>query len=358
MVPDSPITGSGVADRRPRSAACGWSSVYSTGSLFTNISGSVTRESGLVPPIRPRTTADPDAFAAAIFSGRPFVGAAALAAGVLSEHELRTQFRRVLPGIHLSTGFDYDASARVRAAWLWAPPGAVIAGSAAALLHGEWQVAAEEVHRAVDLYLPRTVRAPRGIRIHALRQPLRAQELAVLDSIPFTAVGRTALDLARWHRDPLRAAIAVDAVCNVTQTPVPGVEEYARTTERLHGRRRALKLFERCDHRADSPRETRLRLIIKDSPLPDPEPQVTILDSAGSHIATADLAYRANRVALFYDGESHLDREQRDWDSSVTARLFDEGWLDLRITSGMMNDPATLVRRVWEMLRRQASRAA
>ena len=358
MVPDSPITGSGVADRRPRSAACGWSSVYSTGSLFTNISGSVTRESGPVPPIRPRTTADPDAFAAAIFSGRPFVGAAALAAGVLSEHELRTRFRRVLPGIHLSTGFDYDASARVRAAWLWAPPGAVIAGSAAALLHGEWQVAAEEVHRAVDLYLPRTVRAPRGIRIHALRQPLRAQELAVLDSIPFTAVGRTALDLARWHRDPLRAAIAVDAVCNVTQTPVPDVEEYARTTERLHGRRRALKLFERCDHRADSPRETRLRLIIKDSPLPDPEPQVTILDSAGSHIATADLAYRANRVALFYDGESHLDREQRDWDSSVTARLFDEGWLDLRITSGMLNDPATLVRRVWEMLRRQASRAA
>lgn len=309
-----------------------------------------------MPPIRTRATADTDAFAAAVFSGRPFVGAAALAAGVVSEHELRTRFRRVLPGIHLSTGFAYDASARVRAAWLWAPPGAMIAGAAAALLHGDRQVAPDEVHRAVDLYLPRTVRAPHGIRIHSLRQPLRTTELATLDSMPFTAVGRTALDLARWHHDPLRAAIAVDAVCNVTRTPVTAIEEYARTTKRIHGRRRALKLLERCDHRADSPRETRLRLIIRDSPLPDPEPQVAIADSAGRHIVTADLAYRAHRVALLYDGESHLDREQRDWDSSVTARLFDEGWLDLRITSGMLHDPATLLRRIGEMLRRQGLR--
>lgn len=323
---------------------------------MANISGSVTRESGPVPPIRTRATADTDAFAAAVFSGRPFVGAAALAAGVVSEHELRTRFRRVLPGIHLSTGFAYDASARVRAAWLWAPPGAMIAGAAAALLHGDRQVAPDEVHRAVDLYLPRTVRAPHGIRIHSLRQPLRTTELATLDSMPFTAVGRTALDLARWHHDPLRAAIAVDAVCNVTRTPVTAIEEYARTTKRIHGRRRALKLLERCDHRADSPRETRLRLIIRDSPLPDPEPQVAIADSAGRHIVTADLAYRAHRVALLYDGESHLDREQRDWDSSVTARLFDEGWLDLRITSGMLHDPATLLRRIGEMLRRQGLR--
>ena len=61
-------------------------------------------------------------------------------------------------------------------------------------------------------------------------------------------------------------------------------------------------------------------------------------------------------MALLYDGESHLDREQRDWDSAVTARLFDEGWLDLRITAGMLHDPATLLRRIREMLRRQGAR--
>lgn len=133
---------------------------------------------------------------------------------------------------------------------------------------------------------------------------------------------------------------------------------HARTLRGLHGLGRAFEILGQCDHRADSPPETRLRLSFLNSSLPMPEPQVAIADSFGRHIVTADLAYREQRVAMLYDGEGHLRREQRDWDSGVTARLFDEGWLDLRVTAGMMRDPATILRRVAEMLRRQGFRAA
>lgn len=306
-----------------------------------------------MPPTRPRDAVDSDAFAAAVFGGRPFVAAAALEIGIVSDHELRTRFTRVLPGIHLVTGSAYDVLARIRAAWLWAPRGAVIAGAAAALLHGERQVAPEEINRGIDLYLTQAARAPDGIRIRRLRRPLESADVTERTSMRCTTVGRTAVDLARWHSDPLQATIAVDAVCNATRTPVARVADYASSTPGLHGKRHVQRILDQCDHRADSPRETMLRLIIRDSPLPTPEPQVQIADSAGRHIVTADLAYRAHRVALLYDGEHHLRREQRDWDSTVTARLFDEGWLDLRITSGMLRDPAILVRRIAEMLRRQ-----
>lgn len=310
-----------------------------------------------MPPSRPRAAVDSGAFADAIFSGRPFVGTAAIDAGIITPHDLRDRFRRLLPGIYQATGFISDAPARVRAAWLWAPPGAALAGSAAALLHGDRRVAAEEVLTTVDLYLPRTARAPRGIRIHPLRRPLEEADLTEVGLMRCTSVSRTALDLARWHRDPMAAIIAVDAVCNATKTPVETVADHARTLRGIHGLGHAVGVLSRCDHRADSPPETRLRLRFLDSPLPNPEPQVKIADSAGRHIVTADLAYREHRVAVLYDGQGHLRREQRDWDSNVTARLFDEGWLDLRVTAGMMRDPATILRRVAEMLRRQGFRA-
>ena len=253
----------------------------------------------------------------------------------------------------MATGHDFDAYARVRAVWLWAPRGAVLAGAAAALIHGEHQASSPEVLRAVDLYVPRHTRSPRGIRIHRLPQPLSESDIVDKHGMRCTSVSRTALDLARWQHDPLKATMAVDAVCNITNTPVSEVQTYARTTKGLHDYQRAMGLLEHCDYRAGSPRETWLRLIIEDSPLPMPDLQVEISDSASSHIVTADLAYREEKVALHYDGEHHLDREQRDWDSNVTARLFDEGWLDLRITAGMLRDPQTLLRRIAEMLRRQ-----
>ncbi|MDO5678593.1 MAG: hypothetical protein Q4G35_13945, partial [Propionibacteriaceae bacterium] len=83
------------------------------------------------------------------------------------------------------------------------------------------------------------------------------------------------------------------------------------------------------------------------------EIQLEIRDSGGRKIATADLGYRRQRVALFYDGGGHLQREQRDWDSDVTARLAEEDWRSFRVTAGMMRRPDVVMRRTAGLLRRQ-----
>jgi hypothetical protein len=268
--------------------SCGTSSTSSTAAFSEADRRGRVREGVCVPTTSSLlavdgTTgaADAAAFARAVHGGRPFVGTAAVAAGILTPHDLRVRFTRILPGVHLARGATLDADGRVRAVALWAPPGSVIAGHAAALLHGEREVSEEMVHRVVDVYLSSSARTPRRIRVRRVHVPFRSEDVTVINGITCTSVGRTALDLARWEPHDVEAIVAVDALCNATGTPVSSVAAATRTLRGLHGRRRALALFDRCDHRADSPPETRLRLEYADSPLPDPELQVEIRDSTG-----------------------------------------------------------------------------
>lgn len=101
---------------------------------------------------------------------------------------------------------------------------------------------------------------------------------------------------------------------------------------------RLQNLISLSDGNAGSPRETLLRLILHD--IPGLESQVKIYDPSGAFITQADLAIPELMVAIFYDGEDHLERAQRDYDSKVWALSDQMGWRTFRITSGMLSDPA------------------
>lgn len=61
-------------------------------------------------------------------------------------------------------------------------------------------------------------------------------------------------------------------------------------------------------------------------------------DSAGYQFSIADLAIQRIKLAIFYDGEGHLHRSQRDHDSKSLA-LADQGdWTTFRVTWGMLGD--------------------
>lgn len=89
---------------------------------------------------------------------------------------------------------------------------------------------------------------------------------------------------------------------------------------------------------AQSPRETCLRLILKD--IPGLETQVKFYDPNDLLLTAADCAVPQLKVAAFYDGEDHLARHQRDHDAKAWALLDQMGWRMLRVTSGMLSDPA------------------
>ena len=66
----------------------------------------------------------------------PFLGSEALARGALNRHQLRTQYRSVLPNVYLPKQVQPGLGQRIAAAWLWSNRRGTVAGNAAAALHG------------------------------------------------------------------------------------------------------------------------------------------------------------------------------------------------------------------------------
>jgi hypothetical protein len=116
----------------------------------------------------------------------------------------------------------------------------------------------------------------------------------------------------------------------------------ARGVSRL---RTALDL---TDSGAESPQESRLRLIIVRGGLPPPETQIEFRDL---HIRV-DMGWREWKVAVEYDGVQHwTDANQRAWDIERTELLETAGWVVVRVSAAMLAGPAILVERIRGKLR-------
>lgn len=219
-------------------------------------------------------------------------------------------------------------------------------GMAAAHLHGERWYAPESITRQVEIYAPGTPHAPVGVRLRRLRSPLPTGQLTTRHGVQMTAVSRTAIDVARWDDDDERAIAKVDALCNRTGTDVSEVSELALQLSGVRGLPRVRCLLSYCDRRADSPPETRLRLLLWRSDLPDPEVQVTIYSEHGVIVTTADFGYSREKVAIFYDGRVHSSRSTWERDSRINAELAELGWQVVRITAQMLRNPSAVVRQI------------
>lgn len=225
-------------------------------------------------------------------------------------------------------------------------------GMAAAHIHGERWYAPELVARQVEIYALGTPHTPGGVRLRRLRHPLPADQLTTRHGVAVTAVARTAIDVARWDDDDERAIAKVDALCNRTGTDVSEVRALAAQLSGVRGLPRVRGLLDHCDRRADSPPETRLRLILQRSDVPDPEVQVTIHNEFGAIVTTADFGYPREKVAIFYDGRVHSSRSTWERDSRINAELAEMGWQVVRITAQMMRNPAAVLRQIRAALAR------
>lgn len=285
-------------------------------------------------------------------NGQPFIGSDALSAGEITGAHLRSTCRRVFPDVYADASFPVDPLTQVRAAALWAPPGSVVCGLAAALIHGERWYAPEAVRSTVDLYVRGTPKVPVGVRLRRLRVSLPAEQIVMRSGLAITSVERTVVDVARWEDDDERAIAKIDALCNRTGTDVSVVRSFASGLDRLHGLRRVQRLLGLCDHSADSPPETRLRLILTRSGLPVATPQLRIFNEYGVKITVADFGFEKERVAIFYDGAVHRQRSTWEHDAQVNAELAELGWQVIRVTAQMLRSPATLLRLIDAALRR------
>lgn len=88
---------------------------------------------------------------------------------------------------------------------------------------------------------------------------------------------------------------------------------------------------------AESPPETVLRLVLADLAA-SCTAQIPVWDSDGSLLTVVDLEWEEERVFVFYDGEHHLQRTQRDHDSRVLGVLQRDGGRVHRVTAGQLRD--------------------
>jgi hypothetical protein len=206
----------------------------------------------------------------------------------------------------------------------------------------------------VDL-LPRdapvTVSVLRAARVwphprrKVVRTALAREDVTVLAGIPLTTPLRTAIDLGR-QADRTRALIALDAMCHRKLVRISELEEHAGLRS-LKGCRRLRELLTLVDPRAESPMETRLRLLLNDAGAPPPTPQHEVRASDGHLIGRVDLAYPGWRIAIEYEGDHHRERAQFRRDITRVNALRDAGWLVLRFTAyDVLKNPRHVVAHV------------
>lgn len=262
----------------------------------------------------------PAELAAAPFSGsavRSLVGRKALAGPA---------YQRLTRGAYWIAGEEVTHGRRIQAMLAVLPEEAALRGLSAAWRWGlRWATADDPVE--VALPHRRRVRSREGLLVTG--ESLDPDELSRHNGVRLTTVARTAFDLAR--RLPLEQAVAaVDALLRAGEVQPDAVLEIAERHGRASGRRQVVEALRLCDPRAESPRESLLRLAVARAGLPAPVPQFEV--RAGDRfMARLDLAWPEARVALEYDGAHHRERDQYGRDVARHNALRAAGWLVFQV---------------------------
>jgi hypothetical protein len=275
----------------------------------------------------------------------PFVGSEAIAQGALTKSQLATRCRRLFPDVYAERHVDVDAELRAKAAWLWTGRRGVIAGFAAAAMHGsKWVDDVPVVELIHD-----NGRSPAGIQTH--RDRIAEDEIDLVAGMPVTSPVRTALDFGCWY--PTVTAVAgIDALARAIEIKAADVELLARRYAGRRGIARARQAVDLFDPGAQSPKESWLRVVLIQAGLPRPQTQIPVLNEFGSAIAYLDMGWEDVKVAVEYDGEQHRsDRRQYTWDVRRLELLQRLGWIIVRVVAG--DRPAEIISRVRAALARR-----
>ena len=246
-------------------------------------------------------------------------------------------FERVGPDTYAGAGVDRTRLAvRLGATALWAGQRGVIAGPLAALALG-----AECPWDGAEVVLPvRPGSVPAGVLVRTDR--LAPHEVETLDDgVRVTSPLRTAFDLAR--RGPLVDAVAAaDALAFRGRFGTPALTELAAEHPRARGSRLLREVVELMDPRAESPMETRTRLVFVFHGVPAPVTQYEMF-LPGYGEVRVDFAWPfpgpgGRRLVVEYDGPEHRTIAGQNRDNRRDAALRRAGWEVVHVSSQLILD--------------------
>jgi hypothetical protein len=276
-----------------------------------------------------------------------FVGSEAVRLGRLSPYRLRTGFRAIYPDTYVADCAAPPLRTRSIAAWLWADRRGILAGLAAAALHGSQWIDDDE---PIEL-IWRNPHPPIGVITR--NQRVEPDEVTRVAGLPVTTLARTAFDLARQLRSG-EAVARLDALMRATPFSSEDVLLMAKRYPGTRGLRRLRAALPLIDGGAASPKETWLRLLLIGAGLPIPATQIPVQEK-WQLVACIDMGWEKYMVAAEYDGDHHrANRHQYARDQDRLRKLEELGWIVIRVIAE--DKPVDVVRRVRGALIRRGCR--
>ena len=162
--------------------------------------------------------------------------------------------------------------------------------------------------------------------------------------MPATSITRTLRD-ACLRLSLVEAVVVADMALRMRLTTAAALSQSVDKSSGAQGVRKLRKVMELAEPAAESPMETRLRMLLVLGGLPRPEAQVVIRDGWHRFVGRPDLYYREQRLGIEYDGGIHRDKLAED--DRRQNRLLEAGVRLLRFTAGdVFNTPDVVLSQV------------
>jgi very-short-patch-repair endonuclease len=285
--------------------------------------------------------------ASVVNTRRPFTRADALAAGVSPKQLRGSRFRRIFRGVLIDARVPDGAWVRTAAALMIHPPEAFASHFSAGRLYGVPLPTEPAEHVTVFEADRRAFRV--GIKCHATKFAV-PDDVAVLQGLRVSTPCRMFVELASVL-GLVELVVVGDALIRLGLATRREIVAYCNDSPAHHaGDARRAASYVR--DRVESPMETRLRMLLVLSGLPEPEINHEVAEADGVALYRFDLSYPELRLVVEYDGRQHAD-DPRQWAHDIERRewLDDHGWKLLVVTSaGIYREPVRTVERVRQAL--------
>jgi very-short-patch-repair endonuclease len=256
----------------------------------------------------------------------PFTREEASDAGVTRRQLSGLAYRRLGPGLYCWVGLKESPLLSLSAVARRLPAGAAFSGMTAAWLHGLDVAPCNPIE--VTIPDPGGTRRRAGVSVS--RASLGADEILLLRGVPTSTALRTVVDVG--GRNPLTEAVVIaDLFLHARLVTINRLHAYVAEHPGAKGVARLRRVVDLAEPKAESAMETRLRMLLVLAGLPRPEVQVPIHDDYGNFLGRPDLLYRAERLAIEFDGANH--RERMVDDNRRQNGLVGAGYRLLRFTA-------------------------
>ena len=280
---------------------------------------------------------------------KPFTIEEARRAGLRRWHLEGASWRRVGSSTYIWAGLPETPIETLAGALRRLPAGTAFSGLTAAWLHGIGVSPCDPIEVTVRTGVGVSARAGIAVR----RSPLGGDDVVDVRGMPTTSVVRTLAEVCCRLRIT-EAVVMADAALHLGRVSIHQLTSWARAHAGCPGITTFRRVIELAEPAAESPMESRLRMVLVLGGLPRPKAQASIHDRTGRFVGRPDLYYESQRLGIEYDGGTH--RNSLAEDNRRQNRLLDAGVHLLRFTAGdVLNSPDSVVLQVRAMLVRHAS---